>query len=219
MQLVREAAQKHCRCHGISGVCHFRTCWNHLQDFVTITSRLRSIYLFNSTKAEARNMGTYERPDLYIARSRSSHVTSAIRNEIENPSRGKGSSPLLMQSLEGYTDRVRPSELLYFYESSDYCEPDHKIKHSGTKGRQCDPLISLSKHTGQQKDYASKEAEPISGDMSAESASGSCEHLCCGRGYHSELALGMVSCNCRFRFCCSIVCEHCLQQRLQHFCL
>lgn len=178
-QMVREATQRRCRCHGLSGVCQFQTCWDQLIDFSIIASRLRSVYLSNITRVEIKNQGTYDKPDLHLASTTGNH--SSI-------------------------DKLELRELVYLYESPDYCEPSFNIGHPGTKGRPCAPLNTTSS--------INNAADLVSGSSSA-----SCEFLCCSRGYYSELILDMVTCNCRFKFCCQVDCEYCLRQHVQHFCL
>lgn len=233
-QMVREATQRRCRCHGLSGVCQFQTCWEELVDFETITSRLRSLYLSNSVKAEVNNYGTFEKPDLCLIRSQTPSSSSQIvakmkmsntavqNNEFNNLLTGLPSIALNSQTIN--IDRVKPGELLYLYESPEYCEPQPKIRHPGTRGRACAPMSNLTVTETSKKSINNAElTEKIeyieARKESLVSAPGSCEQLCCNRGYHSELVLDMVTCNCRFKYCCTIDCEHCLRQRVQHYCL
>lgn len=230
--MVREATQRRCRCHGLSGVCQFQTCWDQLLDFDVITSRLKLVYLYNTSKVEVKNYGTLEKPDLYLTRTPYRSLTKPVVNQS-----AKSLNPefedfynlsLLMtnhptvSSQEQPTsfERVNSGDLLYLHNSPEYCEPQPHTKHPGTRGRACVPIINVTiskKITSAPKalesQYMNKRTE------SQVNAPGSCELICCNRGYRRELVLDMVTCNCRFEFCCRVECENCLRQRIQHYCL
>lgn len=232
--MVKEAIKRRCRCHGLSGVCHYRTCWDQLGEFDSIASKLKLLYLRNTTKAVAENSGTSDKPDLFLARSTPFYSSTPLGNQTADKSIFVTSWKDLIAlihnnsiSTPGQKNRVKPGELLYLYESPDYCEPQPKIKHQGTKGRSCRPMSNLTAITEYRKlssTYITESSQPTdnTGSTNQErsvSALGSCEQLCCNRGYYSELVLDIIACNCRFKFCCKVVCEQCLQQRLQYFCL
>lgn len=228
--MVREATQRQCRCHGLSGVCQFQTCWDQLPDFSAITTRLRTIYLVDSVQVEVKNLGLYDKPDLYLAvKSRSPSSPSwsgsphqGLTNENDNLDPTTLSSTNSNHELFDFV-RVKSNDMIYLYESPEYCEPQPNIKHQGTRGRPCTPESNVtsteraSKEIG--RDTGSITGPPEMDRESINGAHGSCKQLCCNRGYHSVLALDMVTCNCRFTFCCRVECEHCLRQRMQHFCL
>jgi len=164
-------------------------------------------------------LGSLENPDLRLARSelyRNSVKNSIVASDTQSST---DLNPLLFscdQSMKDY--RVRPNELVFLHESPDYCEPQPSIAHPGTKDRAC---ISLSNETAITPEDSQRRRgnNSVKKEKDLTSESGSCEFLCCNRGYHSQLVLEMVVCNCRFKFCCEVVCEHCLRQRLQSFCL
>lgn len=228
--MVRDAIQKRCRCHGLSGSCQYQTCWDQLQDFDTITSKLRYLYLFNSIKAQVENLGTFEKPDLYLIRSHPFPERVPIgRNALEMPKRltsWTDSRSLMdlktLTDLSLGTNRLTPQDLIYLNESPDYCEALPTINFIGTRGRTCVLTNNITENSNAtQTDF--KNAELLEGanhnHQSLNGVPGPCQQLCCNRGYHSKLVLDMVSCNCRFKFCCRVECEHCVRQRSQHFCL
>lgn len=225
--MVREATRKRCRCHGLSGVCQFQTCWEQLLDFDTITSRLRSLYLNNNSKVEVKNLGTFERPDLYLTRSRPMSVPSTRAGSFKSLA-SEDLVTLLADSTfnvnsHSSIDRVKPGELIYLYNSPDYCNPQPRLRHFGTKGRTCALVNNITKTTlASKKSNSNVDTVGLVNTSEQESlggAPGSCEELCCNRGYYSELILDMVNCNCSFKFCCKVECDHCLRQRVQHYCL
>lgn len=231
--MVRKAIQRRCRCHGLSGACQFQTCWDQLLDFDIIRSRLKSVYFTESIKVESRNSGTPDKPDLSLARSnRTSTTPSNPRFTSDTSTLTSDVGAFLASSSSIFTndqpsagDRVGSGQLLYLYDSPEYCEPLPKIRHFGTRGRVCalsnNSIVTLETS---KKSIRNAEVEGATDKIdtrqgSAHDAPGSCEQLCCNRGYHSELVFDMVTCNCRFKFCCRIECDHCLEQRLQHYCL
>lgn len=206
LQIVREAIFKRCRCHGLSGSCQFQTCWEQLQDFSTVISRLKAIYLHKSAKTSFKNLGSPERPDLYLSKLAPDQDRTSLPN-------------LLLHHDEDRTSQLiqtGPDELLYIYDSPEYCEPQPKLGHHGTKGRVCIPSNNITKRHSKrvrgiqnQLDFADEEEE----------GPGTCERLCCNRGYQRESILDVVSCNCRFKFCCRVECEDCIRQIDQYYCL
>lgn len=86
-----------------------------------------------------------------------------------------------------YSDRAKPSRknLVYYDESPNYCEPDEKLDVPGTTERVCN-----------------KSKADIDW----------CGTLCCGRGYNTVLVTKTERCNCRFHWCCYVVCETCTRK-------
>lgn len=227
--MVREATQRRCRCHGISGMCQFRSCWDQPPSFHVITSRLRDIYLFDSTKVELKNLGPPDMPDLYLSRVKRSDnydhqsETRAFNLRATSELLPK---PLVTNSQSSDIDPMRPRELVYLHNSPEYCEPQPSVAHPGTRGRACIPIpdnnLNTSKAAMAKNLKNRSRMNPSEKDVvrrNLDSAPGTCQLLCCNRGHSSELVLDLVDCNCRFKFCCRVECDYCLRQRAQHYCL
>ena len=45
-----------------------------------------------------------------------------------------------------------------------------------------------------------------------------CEHLCCGRGYDTRRVTRVENCNCKFHWCCEIICHNCTRKLDIHTC-
>lgn len=234
--MVQKAIERKCRCHGLSGSCQFRTCWDQLLDFEVIASHLKSVYLANSIKVESRNSGSYDRPELSLVNFIRAPSSVTLNDQFTTMPGTTTKSfdtgfPLTALSSVFMSDqfadegKVEPGELLYLYDSPEYCEPLLKIGHFGTKGRACVLSYNLNITSGTSKKTDKTPEDKWAANKiktsheSLYGAPGLCAHLCCNRGYQSELVFDMVTCNCRFEFCCRVECDRCLKQRLQHYCL
>lgn len=76
------------------------------------------------------------------------------------------------------------TDLIYLLESPNYCQHDYKTGSLGTIGRSCN-------------------------DTSDDS--GSCQKLCCGRGFTTDSYKIDDHCNCRFNWCCNVTCNPCIK--------
>lgn len=223
--MVRESKRRVCKCHGVSGVCYYKACWDQLLDFDEVTLGLRQIYLFNATPVELSNIGGPETPELILVRLDSTNKKSFKLSESESsryPTTLHDPMILPTSSFDRPGNFKFRGDLFHLQDSPDYCIPQAIINHGGTSGRACNskdvgPVISnradsdlnvLKSIENQRKKISSLDGHP-----------GSCERLCCNRGHYSELVLDLVECSCRFKFCCSIECHYCLRQRVQNYCL
>lgn len=73
-------------------------------------------------------------------------------------------------------------DLLYYQKSPNFCEKDPSVDFPGTAGRLCN-------RTSRGMD--------------------NCSSLCCGRGYNVVKQKRVEKCNCRFQWCCYVICENC----------
>ncbi|KAK6316970.1 hypothetical protein J4Q44_G00123700 [Coregonus suidteri] len=77
---------------------------------------------------------------------------------------------------------VRESELVYLVSSSDYCTHNEKHGSLGTQNRQCNKTSNNS---------------------------GSCNLMCCGRGYNAFTERIVERCQCKYHWCCYVTCKRC----------
>ena len=77
---------------------------------------------------------------------------------------------------------VRKEDLVHIHKSPNYCVEDAQRGILGTSGRQCNKTSDGPE---------------------------SCELLCCGRGYNTQVYRKIERCNCKSHWCCHVTCEVC----------
>ena len=86
-------------------------------------------------------------------------------------------------------ERISVSEMAYIDSSPNFCSPSNYS--SGTIHRQC---------------------------QLGPAANGTCDHLCCDRGYHNATIQVTTRCRCRTVWCCNVVCEECTHNETIYRC-
>ena len=83
-------------------------------------------------------------------------------------------------------------ELVYVQHSPNYCDEDLAQGSFGTSGRLCNR----------------NRTKGVEG----------CDLLCCGRGYNTHQIRKVHQCNCKFHWCCNVVCEECVERSEEYTC-
>ncbi|XP_047482319.1 protein Wnt-16-like [Penaeus chinensis] len=86
---------------------------------------------------------------------------------------------------------VGKDELVHIHKSPNYCVKDPKKGILGTHGRYCNKT--------------SRGAD-------------SCDLLCCGRGYNTQVVRYVERCHCKFVWCCYVKCKTCVTNVDVHTC-
>lgn len=87
--------------------------------------------------------------------------------------------------------KLRKDDLVYTDLSPDFCEPNKEYGILGTHGRSCNKTgDSLNR----------------------------CSILCCGRGYDTYVIRRTYRCHCKFKWCCSVHCKECSEERIEYKC-
>ncbi|XP_041475650.1 protein Wnt-1 [Lytechinus variegatus] len=160
---VSSEMRRECKCHGMSGSCTIETCWMRLPTFRTVGELIKDRF-DGASRVTMRNDGNPSDRE-----TESSFVPY-------NPSHKQPSS----------------RDLVYFENSPDFCEPNHKFGTPGTRGRECN-ATSLG----------------VDG----------CDLLCCQRGSTTTEIKVKERCSCTFHWCCKVKCEECTSYRNVHRCL
>ncbi|XP_060074308.1 protein Wnt-10a-like [Ylistrum balloti] len=77
---------------------------------------------------------------------------------------------------------TRKSDLIFYERSPNYCDVNPRVDSIGTSGRLCNKTSS---------------------------GVNNCQTLCCGRGYNTLRVKRTERCDCKFHWCCYVVCKTC----------
>ena len=88
-------------------------------------------------------------------------------------------------------EEVKPSKMIYFSRSLDYCERNDAYQIHGVSGRSCTMVNG---------------------------ARDSCDNLCCGRGHKTRTVKKQKTCECKFVWCCEVKCRTCEEDVEEHRC-
>ncbi|CAH8828641.1 unnamed protein product [Trichobilharzia szidati] len=193
-QMVINKMEVQCKCHGVSGSCEMRTCWRSLPKFRNLGAHLQErfheaiqvTYLNNrlvSMKALEQLSKESNGNTLLLSPSM---MLSSASSSSSGSGTANGMNRNALETLINSASSSLPSptenDLIYTSESPTFCHHDPRYGSIGTYGRQCD-----------------------------ENSQGlnSCHYLCCGRGFKRQSFVQQERCDCKFQWCCKVVCKTC----------
>ena len=104
----------------------------------------------------------------------------------------KSSSKLRRKDKRMRRAPIDDHQLVYLQSSPNYCRHNMDRGIVGTRGREC------KKRSSRGQD--------------------SCDLLCCGRGYNTEVVRYVERCHCKFIWCCEVKCKTCETMIEKHTC-
>nr|CAH8825525.1 unnamed protein product [Trichobilharzia regenti] len=196
-QMVINKMEVQCKCHGVSGSCEMRTCWRSLPKFrnlgahlqerfheaiqVTyLNNRLVSMKALEQLSKESNGNTLLLSPSMMLSSASSSSSSSSGSGTANGMNRN--ALETLINSASSSLPSPTENDLIYTSESPTFCHHDPRYGSIGTYGRQCD-----------------------------ENSQGlnSCHYLCCGRGFKRQTFVQQERCDCKFQWCCKVVCKTC----------
>ncbi|KAJ3614238.1 hypothetical protein NHX12_017812 [Muraenolepis orangiensis] len=192
--------RRKCKCHGTSGSCQLKTCWQVTPEFRVVGSLLRERFQAATLiKAHNRNTGQLDHShhshhNNHHHNHHHNHNNHHANNHHPNSNNNNHHGNHNNNNHHGHSHnhhhhhhrrgRQQPSadDLVYFEKSPDFCERDLGSDSTGTQGRICNK-------TSHGMD--------------------NCQSLCCGRGHNILQQTRSERCNCKFHWCCYVVCAEC----------
>nr|CAH0097981.1 unnamed protein product [Daphnia galeata] len=196
MKVVEQLVKRTCKCHGVSGSCSVKTCWNQLAVFsetaaviknkydnavqVNVEIRENASHLRTVSSTSSKN----QESNRILPQSRAKKATDQLDDAtVAALARNTGSNsggPVMNGG-----DRIDRKELIYQQKSPDFCVANPL--GPGTTDRQC-----------------------LRGE--------NCDILCCGRGYNVHRLTVSTPCKCKLILCCQVECQNCLVEKTIHTC-
>ncbi|XP_052814977.1 protein Wnt-10a-like [Mya arenaria] len=110
-------------------------------------------------------------------------VGDILKDKYERASLVDLSNKADKKSRRRLVKKQNKSELVYYEKSPNFCDPDPLVDAPGTTGRYCNKTTK---------------------------GPSNCDTLCCGRGYNTMKIRRTERCNCKFHWCCYVVCQTCV---------
>ena len=178
-----------CRCHGFSGSCSLETCWRELPTPYDISEALKKKY------------------------------NEAVKVEVSIPRDGSPASLRYRDPVTNLYTYPPDSSLVYVEESDDFCT----MTGNFTRNRHCMPEENLpsqdgSGSAGSSATGASYGLMPDLREVAMAEHFPACETFCCNGEYVEEVKTVSQTCNCRFVWCCDVVCDTCTYNVTEYRC-
>lgn len=120
------------------------------------------------------------------------NIGSALKDKFDGAARVQHNMRKnRLKAIDQNQKKPSKRDLVYIQESPDFCNIDERYGILGTRGRECN-----------------KTSYGLDG----------CNLMCCGRGYHTTVESITDDCECKFVWCCDVVCQKCTNQVQRHFC-
>ncbi|CAL8099322.1 unnamed protein product [Calicophoron daubneyi] len=226
-RLVWKNRVRKCKCHGVSGACSMRTCWQRVNEFRFVGSMLKAAY-------DSAVRVTYEPRTDSLKPIRSS--TQSLRAFTAYGSEsflGTGlvtgfGHPLSRHrtvqhdwNMQTPREEITSPGNLDEY-SSDFWEQRRYPRNAhGSRKLSKGKLIYLEESPNYCRYDPSIGHLGIGGRLcngTNDDAANSCKRLCCDRGYDTFEVERQRKCECKFFWCCEVRCRVCTERKVEHRC-
>uniref|UniRef100_A0A914N1H9 Protein Wnt n=1 Tax=Meloidogyne incognita TaxID=6306 RepID=A0A914N1H9_MELIC len=179
-KILKRHTKPKCKCHGVSGSCNLKTCWMQLPPIRQIGNILQAKYR-TARRIQINSRGNMQFEDPILP---SLTQQQKINYPLERSQKRRALNEKQKQRRRQRNNNNNRAltDLVYLDQSPTYCQDDQIDGTIGTEGRICS-------------------IEP--------DAPNSCDLLCCNRGYQSHIEEVISKCNCKFQWCCQVICETC----------
>ncbi|KXJ06150.1 protein Wnt-4 [Exaiptasia diaphana] len=113
-------------------------------------------------------------------------------DEKEKKEKERKQEKISLKSKDRKGRKYTTKDLIALSRSPSYCRKDKRKGSYGTKGRICNPKMRGGK--------------------------GSCNYMCCGRGYRSKTVTKEERCECQYVWCCYVKCKTCTKRERVYRC-
>ncbi|CAH8590063.1 unnamed protein product [Schistosoma bovis] len=215
-----------CKCHGVSGACSMRTCWQRVNEFRHVGIMLKAAYdsairvtyeprIDMLKRINTRiNSNNYDKPNQnnYYMTRRNLPVLSANHNQ---------DSKNWLVLIKSHNNNISKHDQNDFSNNEQFQRrwprmvmikskviPKNQLVYLEESPNYCyfDETIGHLGIAGRQCNATSKDAV------------NSCTRLCCDRGYDTLELEREQKCECKFFWCCEVRCNICRDRTTLHHC-
>ena len=166
-----------------------QTCWSSLPYFADVAQRLKLAYKKAvMVTSSNRHYDKGEKSMVPVPRKSTNPVLKKSNKNHRNNDLDH-KKPLKRTKKRSRT--MKRQSLVYSQESPNYCSYDEGFGSLGTENRKCE----------------------LGGNTTTD-----CSSLCCGRGFKTEERVIESTCECKFEWCCDILCRECTSVVIEHRC-
>ncbi|CAH8555743.1 unnamed protein product [Heterobilharzia americana] len=212
-----------CKCHGVSGACSMRTCWQRVNEFRLVGKVLKSAYDSAIRVTYEPRLDILKRIDtkMQIQKFSQSHSypikknLPAVSTNLKHDSKNwlivinNHSNSGVKQDRNGFLSNKKSQHRwprMTIVKSREL--PKNKLVYLEESPNYCyfDESIGHLGIAGRQCNATSKDAV------------NSCSRLCCDRGYDTLEFESEQKCECKFFWCCEVRCNICRERTVTHHC-
>nr|ABG73039.1 signaling protein wnt10a [Schistosoma japonicum] len=216
-----------CKCHGVSGACSMRTCWQRVNEFRLVGMMLKAAY-------DSAIRVTYE-PRLDILKRISTRINpNAYERLNQNKKQMTRKNSPVLSAIPNH-DSKNWLVLINNNSNSSFKHDHSEFSNNNGRLQRRWPRMVMTKTREIPKNHlVYLEESPnycyfdetighlgIAGrqcNATSNNAVNSCTRLCCDRGYDTLEFEREQKCECKFFWCCEVRCNICRERIVLHHC-